>query len=94
VALLGGDEFAMILRSCPLAQAEILADRLIEQVRGLRFEWEGRTFQVGASIGLAPLHAGNSEPAELLRQADIACYRAKHGGRGRMAVYVEALEHG
>lgn len=94
VARLGGDEFAMILRSCPLAQAEILADRLIEQVRGLRFEWEGRTFQVGASIGLAPLHAGNSEPAELLRQADIACYRAKHGGRGRMAVYVEALEHG
>ncbi|MCU9951059.1 PAS domain S-box protein [Pseudomonas sp. PDM13] len=94
LARLGGDEFSMILRSCPLAQAEILAARLIEHIQALRFEWEGQVFQVGASVGLATLRAGNSEPAELLRQADIACYQAKNGGRGRLAVYAEALAHG
>ncbi|WP_431483348.1 PAS domain S-box protein [Pseudomonas solani] len=94
LARLGGDEFSMILRSCPLVQAEMLAARLIEHIQALRFEWEGQVFQVGASVGLATLRAGNSEPAELLRQADIACYQAKNGGRGRLAVYAEALAHG
>jgi diguanylate cyclase (GGDEF)-like protein len=86
LARLGGDEFALILRSCPMAQAELLAARLIEQVQALVLHWEGQEFRVGASVGMACIHSGNAQPTELLQQADTACYRAKHSGRGQFAV--------
>ncbi|WP_052659226.1 PAS domain S-box protein [Pseudomonas sp. LFM046] len=86
LARLGGDEFALILRSCPLPQAELLAARLIAQIQDLVLRWEGQQFRVGASIGMACIHSENAQPAELLKQADTACYRAKHAGRGQFAV--------
>ncbi|MCY1216596.1 putative diguanylate cyclase DgcE [compost metagenome] len=86
LARLGGDEFALILRSCPLPQAEQLAARLIQQIQGLTLTWEGQEFRVGASVGIACIHSANAQPAELLKQADTACYRAKHAGRGQFAV--------
>ncbi|MCY1524218.1 putative diguanylate cyclase DgcE [compost metagenome] len=86
LARLGGDEFALILRSCPMAQAELLAARLIEQIQALALHWEGQEFRVGASVGMACIHSGNAQPTELLKQADTACYRAKHAGRGQFAV--------
>ncbi|WP_137822950.1 PAS domain S-box protein [Pseudomonas sp. D(2018)] len=86
LARLGGDEFALILRSCPLPQAELLAARLIAQIQGVVLEWEGQQFRVGASIGMSCIHGSNAQPAELLKQADTACYRAKHAGRGQFAV--------
>jgi diguanylate cyclase (GGDEF)-like protein/PAS domain S-box-containing protein len=86
LARLGGDEFALILRSCPMAQAELLAARLIEQIQTLALHWEGQEFHVGASVGMACIHSGNAQPADLLKQADTACYRAKHAGRGQFAV--------
>ncbi|MCY1395051.1 putative diguanylate cyclase DgcE [compost metagenome] len=86
LARLGGDEFALILRSCPLPQAEQLAARLITQIQGLTLTWEGQEFRVGASVGIACIHSANAQPAELLKQADTACYRAKHAGRGQFAV--------
>ncbi|WP_271409337.1 PAS domain S-box protein [Pseudomonas sp. Q1-7] len=86
LARLGGDEFALILRSCPLPQAELLAARLIEQIQGMTLAWEGQVLSVGASVGMACIHGANAQPAELLKQADTACYRAKHAGRGQFAV--------
>ncbi len=86
LARLGGDEFALILRSCPLPQAELLAERLIAQIQGHVLAWDGREFRVGASVGLARIHSANAHPPELLKQADTACYRAKHAGRGQFAV--------
>ncbi|MDA8483700.1 PAS domain S-box protein [Pseudomonas resinovorans] len=86
LARLGGDEFALILRSCPLPQAEMLAARLIAQIQDLALTWEGQEFHVGASVGIACIHSANAQPAELLKQADTACYRAKHAGRGQFAV--------
>ncbi|MCY1459759.1 putative diguanylate cyclase DgcE [compost metagenome] len=63
-----------------------MAARLIEQIQGLALTWEGQELCVGASVGLACIHSGNAQPAELLKQADTACYRAKHAGRGQFAV--------
>ncbi|AOE87600.1 PAS domain S-box protein [Pseudomonas sp. TCU-HL1] len=86
LARLGGDEFGLILRSCPLTQAELLAARLIAQIQGVELTWEGQAYRVGASVGMACIHSANAQPAELLKQADTACYRAKHAGRGQFAV--------
>jgi len=44
---------------------------------------------VTASIGIAYANVGETEPGPLMRRADLAMYRAKHGGRGRAEVSAE-----
>lgn len=85
---LGGDEFGLLLEGCSIDQAKTLCDNLVRQVQAFRFRWQGHQFQVGVSIGLVPILADGSDAATLLSQADMACYRAKDLGRGR--VYIAA----
>lgn len=87
-ARLGGDEFALILECCPLDTAERIGHDLLEVIKDFRLEWSGRTFEVGASMGLAPITPDNSDVNELLSQADSACYAAKDGGRNRIYRYI------
>ncbi|WMR34376.1 diguanylate cyclase domain-containing protein, partial [Metapseudomonas otitidis] len=87
LARLGGDEFALILRNCPLDRAQLLGNRLIEGITQMPFEWEDQSFSVGASLGLSRIRSGNSDPEQLLRQADAACYQAKRSGRGCLAIH-------
>ncbi|MDI6529025.1 PAS domain S-box protein [Pseudomonas otitidis] len=87
LARLGGDEFALILRNCPLDRAQLLGNRLIEGITQMPFEWEDQPFSVGASLGLSRIRPGNSDPEQLLRQADAACYQAKRSGRGCLAIH-------
>jgi predicted signal transduction protein with EAL and GGDEF domain len=64
----------------------MLARRIVEDL-SRPIEVEGRTIQMGASVGvaLAPDHAQNAD--ELLRAADMALYEAKSGGRGLAVLY-------
>ncbi len=86
LARMGGDEFALILSDKDLDSAIRLCERLLEVAADFRFAWEDRVYASGVSIGLCAIVA-DADPAELLSQADIACYMAKSGGRGRLAVY-------
>ncbi len=82
VARLGGDEFAVVqfpLRSPHEAGA--LAGTLIDVV-SRPYEVQGHEFVIGASIGIALAPADGKEPDVLLRNADMALYRAKAEGRG------------
>lgn len=83
----GGDEFALLLENCPLERAIRIAENLLAALRDYRFTWEGRTFSVGASIGVVPIGPQTETAAQALAQADLACYTAKDLGRGR--VYVQ-----
>lgn len=82
VARLGGDEFAVILKSGSAIRAKVAARSIIDAIRGLSFAWDGRHHSIGASIGLAPIHAGYGEVDEIIARADAACYAAKAAGRG------------
>jgi diguanylate cyclase len=75
---LGGDEFAVVLLDADARYARVIAERLMHCLER-PFKLEVVSATVGASIGiaLAPNHA--SDPAELLRCADVAMYRAKMG---------------
>ena len=86
VARLGGDEFALLLDGCPLPRARRLAESICRAVRGTRFTWDGRVFQLGASIGVVPVNAAAESSAWLLARADSACYAAKDLGRNRVFV--------
>lgn len=91
VARFGGDEFAVIvMEPLTLADANRLANRLIEQL-SQPFEYSGRTFASKASIGIAAFPDHGSTAMELLKDADIALYRAKADGRNRVVTYSSML---
>ncbi len=86
-ARLGGDEFALLLYDCPTAKAEHRARVLIDEIRAIRLLWEGKAYDIGASIGLTAITAKSPSPLELMSQADVACYAAKAAGRNQVMVY-------
>ncbi|MFC1405346.1 MULTISPECIES: bifunctional diguanylate cyclase/phosphodiesterase [Streptacidiphilus] len=85
VARLGGDEFAVLLVGLDQEQAAEVAERLRAALSAPY--WIGsEELGVAASIGIAFAEPGIT-PARLLRNADLAMYRAKKNGKGRVAVY-------
>jgi len=91
VARLGGDEFAVLMDGistddAPVRLAQRLLDALAEPV-----PVEGRELFSSVSIGIVLSHARYTAVDELLRDADIAMYRAKAGGRHRFELFDETL---
>ena len=87
IARLGGDEFAILLEELPEpGDAGRAADRVLESF-GKSFKVENREVFVNASIGIT---VGNAAAETLLRDADLAMYRAKADGKG----HYEAFEPG
>ena len=84
VARYGGEEFIIILQETSAEVATMLGERLLRAVRDMRIAHEGREIRVTVSIGIAELDASD-DLAGWLRQADSALYRAKQGGRDRLA---------
>lgn len=92
VARLGGDEFAVLLADCDgLRDAASLADRLIREI-ARPITVKGLQVVVGASIGIALAPQHGLDPDLLLRNADLALYRAKEGGRGCHRAYEPGME--
>ncbi|WP_169789834.1 putative bifunctional diguanylate cyclase/phosphodiesterase [Actinoplanes subtropicus] len=96
VARLAGDEFVVIGESMAKpSDAVRFAERVVTALgRPIRTEIGGTVHEVsvGASVGVAFADRGAQLSAEdLLRDADVAMYRAKQRGRGRVEVFDEAL---
>lgn len=87
LARLGGDEFGVLLENCSLEQAQRVGERMLELIHAFRFSWQGKSFSIGASLGMVMLEQGGQTLADVLRQADLACYAAKDAGRNRIHVY-------
>ena len=92
VARLGGDEFAIVQSGLesPL-DATGLANRMIDLI-GTPFEVNGHQIMIGASIGIAFAPADGLDPDELLKNADLALYRAKLDGRGVYRLFHAAMD--
>ncbi len=87
-ARLGGDEFALVhVGSATRGEME----KTILALFAEPFKIDGRTIEVGASIGAAA-RDGDVPPLELLRRADMALYRAKANGRGQAIEYDPELD--
>jgi len=82
VARLGGDEFAVLLNDLKSEhQATQVAERIHELV-GEAIQIDGHTVYTSASIGIALAMPSYVKPDEMLRDADLAMYRAKASGGG------------
>ena len=91
-ARLGGDEFAVILEQCQLAAARRIAQQICDRVHDFQFVHDGKSFRVGASIGLVVIDKTARSVAAVLQAADLACYTAKASGRNRIHVWEESDE--
>jgi diguanylate cyclase (GGDEF)-like protein/PAS domain S-box-containing protein len=87
VARLGGDEFGILLADCDEEDARRIAERLLERIGRVRFSWDARVYEVGASIGIARIDGDTPLAADVMSRADVACYAAKAAGRNRVSVY-------
>ncbi len=81
VGRLGGEEFAMILLEATLENAFAAAERLRQLVTESVIAAGGHNIQVTVSIGVSACRPETSSIDELLKQADVALYVAKHAGR-------------
>ena len=87
-ARIGGEEFALLLPECDLADAGALAERLRAAVAAEVFAPGGEPQRITISIGIAGLAAGRESRSTLMGAADVALYRAK--SEGRNCVRIEA----
>jgi diguanylate cyclase (GGDEF)-like protein len=87
VARLGGDEFAILVEEVPNATVASRVAQRIEGALNAAFTLRGQEVFPGASIGIALYSPGYSQAGEILRDADIALYRAKALGRGRYEIF-------
>jgi two-component system cell cycle response regulator len=86
VARLGGEEIVVVLPETGLHSALAVAERIRSQVQTQGFAIRGGMTQipVTVSIGVANRRAGDQSPAQMMKRADEALYRAKGEGRNRV----------
>ncbi len=96
-ARLGGDEFVVLLSELgddPEHAAEA-GREVAEKLRGVlagNYDLEGRRLHTSPSIGIALFPLGDEGASDLLKQADIAMYRAKEQGRNAVHFYLPSME--
>ena len=87
VARLGGDEFAILLEGVTgLEECERIAAEIVTVVSGMTV-LDRIEVTVGTSIGIALIPKHGTTSTDLLRNADLALYRAKEEGRGRYKIF-------
>ena len=88
VARFGGDQFVVLQAGLALAETRLTAERVRTQIGNLSFCDSGQRFQLGVSIGVAPVN-GETLAAHVIAAADSACYSAKARGRDRVEIFCE-----
>ncbi len=92
VSRLGGDEFAIVqIGGEPTLVAASLASRLLEVVSA-PYDVQGHQVIIGASIGISLAPDDGTDPDQLLKNADIALYRAKADDRGTYRFFEAGMD--
>ncbi|MDQ0840032.1 putative bifunctional diguanylate cyclase/phosphodiesterase [Sphingomonas faeni] len=91
VARLGGDEFVVVCEVEHRTDAVAIGEKILDLVeRPLHFD--GRVLRVTASLGIAIAPTDGSDADTLLKNADLALYRAKDSGRGMLCFYERLMD--
>ena len=94
VARLGGDEFVVLIEDVKDKElAHRIADRILNELQKPS-QVEGKELYVSASIGIAFSSDEYNSPDDLVRDADLAMYRAKVKGKGRYELFDAKLHSG
>ena len=91
VARLGGDEFALIHAGLDRSEwAAKLAEKVLERLSE-PFSLEGQEVHISASIGVTICPLDHDDPNQIVKNADMAMYRAKNTGRANYQFYKEDM---
>ncbi len=91
VARLGGDEFAVIINNLENTDSiNVFATRIIKSL-SKPFTIDGDAVHTGTSVGISFYPFDGTDPEQLIRNADLALYRAKAEGRNTYHLYEEAM---
>ena len=85
---LGGEEFCVLLPLTDIAGAALVAERMRLNLEESEFLWQGQSWPLTASFGIAEAEPGDISADAVLSRADRAMYRAKAQGRN----VVQALD--
>lgn len=89
---LGGDEFAILIpKSVSPEEMEALASNILRSIVE-PFELEGEKMVVGVSIGMAMAPRHGTRPDQILRNVDLALYRAKESGRNGYKMFESGMD--
>lgn len=92
IGRLGGDEFAVVQSAASQPRAALRLARRIVDTLSRPYEIDGHVMVVGVSVGIALSTPEARDAAALMRNADIALYRAKSGGRGAHRVFEPGMD--
>ena len=82
----GGDEFAVILPNTSLADAAVVAERMVKMVKSTPMIWEKHKIDLSVSVGVGQ-HNGQNGAGDVARATDQALYAAKQAGKGRVSIF-------
>jgi len=93
VSRLGGDEFAIVqfCNGCEPSAVPALASQIVEVVAA-PYEIDGHHLVIGVSVGISLAPEDGDNPDELLKNADLALYRAKADGRGTYRFFEAGMD--
>jgi diguanylate cyclase (GGDEF)-like protein len=92
IARLGGDEFAILVEDVRLPDETVALAKRVLTAFDDSFELDGRQMSIRASVGVVVTAVGERTADDLLRDADVAMYRAKVGGRGSYAMFEPSMQ--
>jgi diguanylate cyclase (GGDEF)-like protein len=90
LARIGGDEFAVLIENCSAEFAHTAATQIRDAVQAWQFEWGGKAFQVGVSVGVVAITKLAPSLSAVMSEADTACFTAKEQGRNRVFAFHDA----
>lgn len=82
----GGDEFAVILPNTSLADAVVVAERMVKMVNETVMVWEQNEIKLSLSVGVGQYNAQNT-PGDVAKATDQALYAAKQAGKNTVRVF-------
>jgi diguanylate cyclase (GGDEF)-like protein/PAS domain S-box-containing protein len=93
IARLGGDEFAVLIEDVKYtSEPAYVAQRIVEELQA-PFTLGSQPVVITPSIGIAVGDSAQDPPEHLLREADLAMYRAKEDGKARHRVFDPSMEY-
>lgn len=93
VAYSSGDEFLLIQQHIESIDDVIALLRDIKQRFSEAFQIQGQDYRITATMGVAIYPDGGTDTDVLMRNADVALYRAKENGRNQYQFYTEGMQH-
>lgn len=86
ISRIAGDEFAILIDFLNIKEVFDIANLMVEDCKNINFVWDGNSFPISVSVGIAEMNASHKNVTHLILEASSACQAAKKWGRGGVRI--------